>query len=253
MGMAKLFAAALSISLAAMLTGCTLNRYGPDPAYIEVMGQTLSESRASDADPPMPGSVSAPSRIAVCRVQRTYEYTQGRRIDKVFAVPPSWEWEQSLSSIPGGFTLFDDASTPRTLGSDEPQAVAALLDQASRLNADWLVVYSLSTNTDYHTWAGILALPTLGLLPNFFPTGDSEVGLLLVEVPTRRILGTNRLVEHCWQPANLWTTGEARQQCARRAEHHLLDSLVSSLAASRASLCGVRSPQPPSTPHWLGE
>src|SRR5207244_488937 len=98
-------------------------------------------------------------------VQKESTTVGNQSFERLFAVRPTWEMDDQLSHIAGAFTLFDEQASTTTLGSSEPEAVRVLQDQSSRLGADWLLVYSLKSQSTSDAWFQILALFSLGLFP----------------------------------------------------------------------------------------
>jgi hypothetical protein len=221
-------ALALSIVVAATLTGCAQYQAPGGPADFAALGITQQEQAAmTDADIRVAmdrkPAASFPARIATVRLQdRQYEsYTYGERTTGGrYAVVPATDLEQTedvkrMLDLP---MLAGVAPLNRLVMPEGPSSMKDLRRAAANVQADMVLIYTVDTRFGVENKIPALGVFTLGLFPNDEARVSSQVLAALVDTRTGFIYGLAQGAGNSGQLTNAWSSDSAVEQSRRKAE-----------------------------------
>jgi len=141
-------------------------------------------------------------------------------------LPRQAERRNLIEGLPGAFVLTEEDRRPQAEAMDAEACARALVERAEGVNAQWLLVLTSTTRSNAK-WllGGFDALLTLGMFPGLSQETECQTGMLVVDVPARRIVRTAQEREEAYQPANLWTRDAAEEQTTARATRRVMSRL----------------------------
>lgn len=221
--MARCCMAVVMVMGAAVLGGC-ISRSGPPLANMSALERGFESrgfSRAAAAEEEAIASAS-PRSIGVVVLQGASGGTQMM----AERVPAQNERRHLVQSLPGAFVLTDEDRRPLTDAVEASECARLLIERAEGVNAQWLLVLT-STTSSKGRWllGGLDVLLTLGVFPGVSQESECQTEMLVVDVPARRIVRSDREREEAYQPANLWTMNAAQEQTTARATRRVMDRL----------------------------
>lgn len=147
-------------------------------------------------------------------------------------VPAQAERQNLIDGLPGAFVLTEEDGRPQGEALTAPECARRLVERAEGVNAQWLLVLTSTTRSEQKwLFGGFDALLTLGVFPGLSQEAECQTGILVVDVPARRIVRPDHEREQAYQPANLWTARAAEEQTSARAARRVISRLSDGLEA----------------------
>lgn len=180
---------------------------------------------------PMVEAFTTPRVLAVARVAGPTVQGNYRVRGEAFALEPRQDVEgrrdvRRIEGLPGvgRVTLLSDAVSTRP-----PRSSSDVVELASQVGADLVLLYTYSWETDSGNRTGFPAWLTLGIVPARIAETDLRVTALLIETQTRATLASVDASERVWQLANFYSEDAARQATTTRAMRRAFEAMVTEL------------------------
>lgn len=186
--------------------------------------EALAKPSRAAFDPPLPATLGVVHLQGGGRAwvvgARTPEEDEGlRRLEKL----PGLERVVPLSGL---------------VVSSPVESAEQVRDAGAAVGADLVLVYTFESRVTDERTIPLIALPTLGVFPNWIARGTSTASAVLIDVSSGRACGVVEATAGDNRITNIWSLHSAWDRSLRGAERSAFDKLVARIGVLWASAGG---------------